>query len=141
MKKRSYATQLHVAYKCSGVLRLAVASPKISNTPNVSKLIGIKASSGLTPVTIANLPMTHVSNAHYRAFYKVVGKKGRELKHTDPCWVEELRGLKAASKSAHATAHGEMRDRLDLLASRLQIALVPSPPTGRFCRASKPATR
>ena len=113
MKKRSYATQLHVAYKCSGVLRLAVASPKISNTPNVSKLIGIKASSGLTPVTIANLPMTHVSNAHYRAFYKVVGKKGRELKHTDPCWVEELRGLKAASKSAHATAHGEMREYPD----------------------------
>ena len=27
-------------------------------------------------------------------------------------------------------AHGEMRDRLDLLASRLQIALVPSPPIG-----------
>jgi len=85
--KRSFATQLHVVNRqtANTTTRLAIAPPALSNQAGGPKFIGVKIGTGLTPISIFNSPLTHFTHDHYKAFYKMVGRSGRELTHDSPC--------------------------------------------------------
>jgi hypothetical protein len=78
---------MHVVYGHSaGTAKLAIYDEKSKET----RFIGVSVSNGLTPVTISNSPMTHDTPDHYRAFYKMVGKSGKEVEHTPQmCFQDE----------------------------------------------------
>jgi hypothetical protein len=99
---RTYATQMHVVYTANaGILKLGIARKAVSSLPGVPKVIHVNVKQNeLTPLTIVNTPLTHEDSHHYRAFYELVDKDGRELNHN----VCALSG--SAPDHQHALASG-----------------------------------
>jgi hypothetical protein len=86
---RTYATQMHVVYPHDKpVLRLAIAPKKFCNDEAFVKIVHVRMTDKtLVPITIVNTPQTHVDHRHYKAFYELVDKDGREVTHNPPCIV------------------------------------------------------
>jgi hypothetical protein len=89
---RTYATQMHVLYEHDKpVLRLAIAPKQFCNEEAFVKVVHVRMTEKtLVPITIVNTPQTHVDHRHYKAFYELVGKDGRDVTHNPPCIVGGL---------------------------------------------------
>jgi hypothetical protein len=77
---KTFAKQMHVVYPfaTNTVLNLAFAALELE----APGYVGIKVGAGLTPVTIAHLPLTHKMKDHYKTFYALFGESGTGKKVT-----------------------------------------------------------
>jgi hypothetical protein len=84
--ERTFAKQMHVVYPAAAgtqALNLAFVNIDAALLPGY---IGVKMmSGGPTPVAIGNLPLTHSSNEHYKAFYALVNDSGQDISFVEHC--------------------------------------------------------